>query len=504
MNRALEVFPVAFSAIRGRLLVVTDLSERTILLGTILLASAVSLVTGFVLARYYSADWLSSLVISLPDDCLLDRGTHVGRHCFSDYGMTLAEGMRPNPWEPFPLLMPPDFHQALNNYSAAGMMPYMTFGFVGKWLHAPQLGLLAYLVALTIACLTPAVWATRGARGLERVMVFVALGVAAIPAWIAIDRGNSVGFLVPVALVFLVALCRRSWVLAAIMVVLAALVKPQFAVLAVALFAARQWRWGGLAVAGAVIANLAAYALWPRDFPATIMQSIHDTLSYGSSASRADLHNVSFAKALLMIPDDIKAGETHGTIPDGFLAGPRSLIGYVVLVLVIVCVVALGSRIPPVMTGIALLTTASLFPALVAPYYLVFALPIAALVARDPNGPPGSGIFDRLETLGDRRRAVGICVTLAAILTIAQMVQIGPPVMGQKMGALEIVRHTLIVLTPPRGAPLLWLIVCAAIIVSYARKPAPTRSSDGQPDPEDSQDVPYNSRRVAAVPSTGS
>jgi hypothetical protein len=256
-------------------------------------------------------------------------------------------------------------------------------------------------------------------------------------------------------------------------------------------------------VAGAVITNLAAYALWPRDFPATILQSIHDTLSYGSSASRADLHNVSFAKALLMIPDDIKAGETGGTIPDGFLAGPRSLIGYVVLVLVIVCVVALGSRIPPVMTGIALLTTASLFPALVAPYYLVFALPIAALVARDPNGPPGSGIFDRLETLGDRRRAVGICVTLAAVLTIAQMVQIGPPVMGQKMGALDIVRHTLIVLTPPRGAPLLWLIVCTAIIVSYARKPAPTRRSDGRPDPEDSQDVAYNSRRLAAVPTTG-
>ena len=37
-------------------------SERTILLGTILLASAVSAVTGFVLAQYYSVDALSSLV----------------------------------------------------------------------------------------------------------------------------------------------------------------------------------------------------------------------------------------------------------------------------------------------------------------------------------------------------------------------------------------------------------------------------------------------------------
>src|SRR5262249_22599064 len=109
-----------------------------------------------------------------------------------------------------------------------------------------------------------------GARGLERLVVFVALGAAAIPAWMTIDRGNSVGFVVPIALVFLVALCRRRWGLVAIMVVLAALVKPQFAVLAVALFAARQWRLGGLAVAGGVISNLAAYLLWPRAFPKTI------------------------------------------------------------------------------------------------------------------------------------------------------------------------------------------------------------------------------------------
>ena len=503
MKRPLEAFPAAVSAIRGRLSVVAGQSERTLVLGAVLLVSALSVVRGFVLARYFSMDVLSTLVIHVPEDCLLDWPAQVGRHCFSDYSLVLSYGMRPDPWEPFPL---PHFKSAHNNYSAAAMLPHMFFGYLGNWLHAPKRGLVGYLLALTTASFTPAVWAARGARGLERVVVFMALGVAAIPAWAVIDRGNSVGFVVPIALVFLVALCRRRWGLVAVMVVLASLVKPQFVVLVVALFAARQWRWGGFAVAGAVITNLAAYLVWPRNFPITILQSIHEALGFGSSssASSADVFNMSFAEGLLIIPDDMKAGEAGGKIPADFVAGPRSLLGYVVLVLVVVCVVALGRRISPVMAGIVLLATASLFPSLVPSYYLVFVLPVAALVARDPDGPPGSGIFDRLETLGDRRRAVGICVTLAAILTIAQMVQIGPPVMGQKMGALDIVRHTLIVLTPPRGAPLLWLIVCTAIIVSYARKPAPTRRSDGRPDPEDSQDVPYNSRRVAAVPSTGS
>ncbi len=48
-----------------------------------------------------------------------------------------------------------------------------------------------------------------------------------------------------------------------------------------------------------------------------------------------------------MIPDAVKAHETGGKIPDGFLAGPRSLIGYGVLVLVVVAVLALGRRMPP-------------------------------------------------------------------------------------------------------------------------------------------------------------
>ena len=166
-----------------------------------------------------------------------------------------------------------------NNYPAAAMVPQMIFGLLGTWLHAPQLGLLGYLLVLTIAVLTPAVWAARGARGLERMVVFVVCGAAAIPAWMVLDRANSVALLAPVGLVFLVALCRRRWGLVAIMVVLATLIKPQFAVLAVVLFAARQWRMGGVAVAGAVTSSLAAYLLWPRDFPATIAQSIHSTLS---------------------------------------------------------------------------------------------------------------------------------------------------------------------------------------------------------------------------------
>jgi hypothetical protein len=141
------------------------------------------------------------------------------------------------------------------------------------------------------------------------------------------------------------------------------------------------------------------------------------------------------------------------------------------------------------MVGIVLLAAATLFPPQTNHYYLVFVLPIAALVVRDPDGPPGSGIFDRLATVGGRRRAVGICVSLAAALSIAQIAA-GPPLPSPILGQLgEVVGTRFIAVTTMGWAPILWLVACAVIIVSYARSPAPSRGSDEGPAPEGLSDT---------------
>ena len=115
-----------------------------------------------------------------------------------------------------------------------------------------------------------------------------------------------------------------------------------------------------------------------------------------------------------------------------------------VLVLVVVCVLALGRRIPPVMVGIALLATASLFPAVSQPLLPGIRVTGRGAGGPDPDGPPGSGIFDRSTALGDRRRAVGICVSLAAALSIAHIAlpfrPIEVPIAGQ-MGATGVIAH---------------------------------------------------------------
>jgi uncharacterized membrane protein len=129
-----------------------------------------------------------------------------------------------------------------------------------------------------------------------------------------------------------------------------------------------------------------------------------------------------------------------------------------------------------VMVGIALLTTAALFPPLAYYYYLVIALPIAALVVRDPDAPPGAGIFDRFSAGGDRRRWVGLWISLAAAFSIAQIALPGliveEPVFGQ-FGTRGIIgKIPVAYVTTEIFTPFLWLIAVVAIIVSYTRRPA--------------------------------
>lgn len=452
MDRPLKARRGAVNGIRNRLLDATTQTDRTIFLGAVLLLSTFSAAMGYFLSQCYAVDVPSSLLLNPPEDCWLDWHVNIGRHCFSDYALVVDAGTRPNPWD---VLQIPAHQASGMIYPAAGMIPHLLFGLPAKWLGMPRLGLICYLLALTIAVVSPAAWASRGARGLERVVVFVALCAAAIPAWSVIDRGNSVGFVVPIALAFLVALRQQRWGFVAIMVVLAALVKPQFAVLVVALFAARHWRLGGLTIAGVVLSNLAAYLLWPRDFPGTIMQSVRNVLHGGGPFQwLLGQQNVSFGKALLIVPDTVKLYQSGGKIPDGFLAVPRSLIGYVVLLGVVLALLVLGRRIPPIMVGIVLLATAALFPPLTIFYYLAFVLPVAALVVRDPNGPPGTGIFDQLSTDGGRRRAVGIWVSIATALTMARIALPGP------IGQAAIPGHSgtrAVVATTVFLAPFLWL-----------------------------------------------
>lgn len=456
---------------------VTGAPERELVLGGVLVFTGISAVIGFVLTQYLGIDVLSS-VVSTPYDCWIHTDVHVGRHCFSDYSMAMGQALRPDPWAPYPMINFNKTNLAGNPYPAAALVVHSVFGLAGHLLHSPAVGLALYQLLLLVSLLTPAAWTARGARGLERLVVFGVFSIAAVPVWTVIDRGNSIGLAAPIVLSLMVALCRQKWCLVAVFVVLASFVKPQFLLLGFVLPAARQWKLSVIAAGCGVVANLAAFLLWPVYFPATIPHWIRSSLSSGASfEALVGGFNVSFQKGLFTIPDGIAAVAHGNTVPDGYLAQPRMIAGYVVMLIVVAAVVLLGKRIPPVLAGLVLLATASLFPPVTFRYYLAFVLPIAALMVRSPDAPPGVGLFGRFAELGDRRRAVGVCVSIACVLTLVVLPVPGrstrEPIRGLPIGELGEPE----VLTTVGLVPVIWLVAIAVILVSYARRPAAVAST---------------------------
>lgn len=450
-------------------------SPRSWLLNLILFLTLISVFLGFILSHYFNVDVLSSLLF-LPFDCFspIHHGEDVGGHCFTDYLLAKTFAMQNNPWDP---LGPPT--RFGNNYPPASMLPHFLFGHLGQLFGQPRLGLTAYLAALTGAVLSPAIWAASSTRGLTRRMLFVSIGAAATPVWMTVDRGNSTGFVVPIMLVYLIALSRKQWTIVAMMVVLAALVKPQFALMGVALLAARQWRLSALAATSGVIASLLAYLLWPHNFPATIVQSMRVILGYWDSATPSiysnpmNRYNASFVKGIFLIPDALKAQENSGVAPEDYLGEMRTVVGFAIPTIIAITLLVLGKRTPPLMAGIVLLPTAALFPIETVRYYLVFALPIAALIIRDPNGDGYAGIFDKRL---DGGRKIGKLLSVATAATIAQIPLPFPPAVraiSNSSGVMEFQGtgpgyvETTTVLTP-----LLWLAACITLLTFYARSRA--------------------------------
>lgn len=120
----------------------------------------ISAATAYALSQWYAVDVFSTLLV-VPGDCWLDWGMNIGRHCFSDYAMVAAAGIQPNPAD-YLISLPADYQPTAVAAWAPARIPYAIFGLPSHWLGAPRLGLICYLVALTMAVISPAIWAARG------------------------------------------------------------------------------------------------------------------------------------------------------------------------------------------------------------------------------------------------------------------------------------------------------------------------------------------------------
>jgi hypothetical protein len=360
-----------------------------------LLVSVASVIAVFGIGRFPMEEISFKL-----DDGWCDPPTQgIGEHCFGDYSQIhLWAKLGFNAWGRDP-------NVPSSSYSPTGWMPAMIFERLGTLIGSERAGLLAYLAVALTCLLVPAIWAGLGRPARRLPLTLLLIGVASTPVVITLDRGNSVAFAVPFVLLVAVGLGREDWRLVGVGVIGAALIKPQFALLAIILLAFRRYREFLFTAASTLALTVLGFAFFPG-FPANVINWLLILKSYGgggTSLLAQESANLSLSQAVLTLMDltGVSAGigapgrDAVATWLDAYGAAMSLVLVAVILVLLL----AVGSRLPKVWV-LALAVFACQYAVSSAHgYYLAAWLAVVALILRDAAGErgevPWSGSLDR-------------------------------------------------------------------------------------------------------------
>ena len=462
------------AALKLSLWVRSGYSPSALLIGVVLIAGGLSLTTGAI-ASYFGVDVVSSLSFITPDGHCPDGDpatSGIGAHCFSDYYQVVEFVQTANPWSD---------HRS--NYSAAGMLPNVVTGWIGDLFNSPRVGLIIFLLLLTAALVTPAVWASRGKSITPRLVAIGAFGILTMPALSALDRGNSAALAVPALLAFLIAVRRGKFTAAFIAITAAALIRPQFLILIAVLWALRKWRLSVIALVSVGVTNLIAYAAWPRAFPQTLIDSVIAVVHYGRQYSMANNFpaNVSLGNGTYEI--DRWLLSFVGRVPSTFVVDHYgAVVAFGVAAIVILVVIALGRRLPVLLSASLVLMSATLFPGATWTYSLSACLAIAAVLLRDPldRAPDRDRWRGALDGIAATRLQT-MAIVLTVLATAASLSRILlPPLL--KVGLSANPGHQVIASTSAAAAPVLWILASFAVIAAWTTSCPEVTPSPGEPD----------------------
>lgn len=285
------VFSLRVGVAKARASLQLKLVERFIVL--VALVQIFLLGQVIILVHYFGLDAVASFSFVAADEwCEANSG--LGVHCFGDYSFLRNAIVSGNPWDPpwsstypasslFPVALVVAFESATGSFSA---------------------GLAAYLVALFVAVSAPWVVLIFRNTGLSlstKALALFVFGPLSLPALIVLDRGNTVGFVVPALVLVLLGLAAGNSRIAALGIVLAVLVKPQFILMAFLLVKMKKWALLlGSLLTISVVEIGAFLAFGPSQLASNIAQAIGSAGNYnsGSFSWTAFPTNVSITGAL--------------------------------------------------------------------------------------------------------------------------------------------------------------------------------------------------------------
>ena len=336
--------------------------DRLLTILTILVG--ISFLAILVLGSYFDQPITQALSYEV-DDLNCDPAVQgIGRHCFSDYQLPNIYLDEPNLWEEM-------------QYSPTALIPHIFANETSK-IFGERTILVIYLSLLACALITPSfLVARRSSRDGRRYIPLLLIGVATIPFIFTVDRGNSVGFVVPLLVVFAFRLREKpDWTVTAA-IIGAAAIRPQFALLAIGLIAFGQLRQFATTAVGSVLINVAPFLLVRGSIKENITNWFANILDYQDYSSFNEIYPVklSIAQTLFNIFDftDSQGGKE-------FVEQQTSMISIAALLTICLLVFTFRQRMSPPLAIVISLVSPTLLTSSSFGYYSIFVLVIAARV----------------------------------------------------------------------------------------------------------------------------
>jgi hypothetical protein len=319
------------------------------------------------------------------------------------------------------------------------------------------MGLVLYL-GLMISTISWSIW--KGTFGLKlenRIVLFATLTLFAPPILMVLDRGNTVGFLVPLLVWYFQALRKGRNSQIVVAVALMSIIKPHFGVLVIALFLSGKVLVGLKSALMVGIVNVLPFLIiWGNEFLTYMNQWLLVFFGYQgvSSPSNPFPTNISFSHSSLIIATGLNnSGLADFTLFLSWVEKGYGLIGFAVGVMLLLMVLVFRLSLTQTQISILVVSCISLLSGTTFLYYAVFVIPVLLTFLTQ------AGKNAQLEPSGDSsnvkvgNRSIQFILWLASVATLIQF-----PIFDLTQGSSIVTTSSLI------GA--VWLFAYIAIAIA--------------------------------------
>jgi hypothetical protein len=371
-----------------------------------------SLIYWWVAGSYLGVDIYSSRSFISADGWCDPPSQGLGSHCWGDYYYPIfLVFSQPNPWLEYG-----------NAYPAASLIPFMITHILGSITGITHAGLVLFLGTMVLL-IGWSVWA--GTKGLElepRLILVTTLTFFSPPLISALDRGNSVGFIVPLLVWLYWSLRNKSENQGMLAIVLLTLIKPHFAVLLfVFLLRGQITALIKAILLGGTIHVLSFLIVAGDRFPMNIYDWLARLVSYQdyTSVQTGWPPNISFAQGLYSLIS-LFPGLDVSTPILAFLNDYQGLIGPMVLLSVISIMTVFRQSLKDVQVAIILTSLVAMTSSTSYYYYAIFSIPALLALIQMKFEPRPSGLNGQKDETATSQ-STSFILWCALMLTMVQL-----------------------------------------------------------------------------------